>query len=756
MANPSRSSDALDPDEAGRREFTRARKGFDPLEVRAHLLTMAAELKRLQTSETQLRALVAQLEARVGEREEIDESRLTQLLGEETTRVLDAARTASSEIRAKAEESAARLVRDAQERANHITRDAEELRQSVTREGDELVAAARVTAEELVSEARQAAADLRAESESEASVTRERADKYAADTRSDADADAERSRAAAQAAKVEADEYSVSVRAEADEAAEQVRLAAAESAERRGVEADEAAHAEIERARDQGRTMIAEAKEARERMLRDLAERRKVARQQLEALRAGRERLLEAFRGVREVFDGATDELVEALPAARAAADQAAREVDDDIDSAVAELDAEISDRSSGGVAELETGELSSTSARVDEDEPADDTDVQGVIEIEATELHVDITSLDAELGTDGPAPEGVAEVFEPSGDDGAGEPHLRLLPGGDTGNGTHGVHDFEDDFDFDDDDEDDDDDDENDVEGAPAANASVEAIFARIRAGQGDEATDEESVDGPGAVIIDLGAERADHDDREAEAGTDGEVENAAGSSRDLLDLRDAALGDAERTLVRRLKRVLSDQENSVLHVVRSDRKARTADDLLGSAESRATALIDVVAIELAPVARIGAGIYEGDDAHTAHVDGDAEVAKLRERIGEWIAQPLRDRLERAVSESDVAASDRSELVERVRATFREWKNEQLADLAGDLVTLAFNRGILASSSPGTTHCWVIDHGGLPCPDAEDNHLAGEVVAGEPFPTGDLLAPAHPGCRCLLGRPPQ
>ena len=36
-------------------------------------------------------------------------------------------------------------------------------------------------------------------------------------------------------------------------------------------------------------------------------------------------------------------------------------------------------------------------------------------------------------------------------------------------------------------------------------------------------------------------------------------------------------------------------------------------------------------------------------------------------------------------------------------------------------------------------------------CPDCEDNSLAGAQAKGEPFPTGQLHPPAHPGCRCLL-----
>jgi hypothetical protein len=50
-----------------------------------------------------------------------------------------------------------------------------------------------------------------------------------------------------------------------------------------------------------------------------------------------------------------------------------------------------------------------------------------------------------------------------------------------------------------------------------------------------------------------------------------------------------------------------------------------------------------------------------------------------------------------------------------------------------------------------GSRVCWSVDPDGPQCPDAEDNALAGVLVLGEEFPTGDTNAPAHMGCRCLV-----
>lgn len=697
MATTPSDSSPVDPAELGRREFTKLRKGWDPVEVRAHLLRMADEIARLQRSEKELRSQVARHEAASAKSSELDESMLTQMLGEETARVLEAARTASSEIRTKAEDNAARLVREAQEQAARVTREADELRQAAVTEADDLVGSARQRVEELLSEARDAAQQERSDAEAEAATTRERAERGAAEARAEAEADAERVRSAA-----------AQTRTEAEAAAERIRAEATDAAHERAEEATRAAEAEVERAREQGRSMVQEAKEARERMLRDLAERRKVARQQLEALRAGRERLLEAFRSVRGAFDEATDELVESLPAARAAADEAARGVDADIDAAVAELDAEI-----GGVL----------------DSPADEPAAAPAIAA---------------------APTGRESSTEEASS------RLRLVQdaGGDD----------EDDEDEDDDDSEDSEDSEDDEsldaaaiddaesdEGAEGQMGSVEELFARLRADQ-DETTEPDEVDDSAgsddedAVVIALESERGEIAEvvelpRETDAPT--------AAATEVLDRRDHRLANAERNLTRRLKRALSDQENAVLHSVRSDRKAKTVEAVLGPASDRAAAVVDAVVGELIAAVDAGAGLYDDDD-HRVAVDAEAVAAGLAPLVRDWIAEPLRDRLERAAGDADLGG-DRSELVERVRAAYRELRNERLPELVGDLLTAACNEGVLSASRPGANHTWLVDHGGLPCPDGEDNHLAGAVVAGEAFPTGDLRPPAQPGCRCLL-----
>lgn len=45
----------------------------------------------------------------------------------------------------------------------------------------------------------------------------------------------------------------------------------------------------------------------------------------------------------------------------------------------------------------------------------------------------------------------------------------------------------------------------------------------------------------------------------------------------------------------------------------------------------------------------------------------------------------------------------------------------------------------------------WIVEDTDGPCPDCDDDALAGELPKGEAFPTGQHHPPAHSGCRCLL-----
>jgi hypothetical protein len=84
----------------------------------------------------------------------------------------------------------------------------------------------------------------------------------------------------------------------------------------------------------------------------------------------------------------------------------------------------------------------------------------------------------------------------------------------------------------------------------------------------------------------------------------------------------------------------------------------------------------------------------------------------------------------------------------------YREWKVQKVERLAVHYLIAAHERGGFLAHPEGTPMRWLVDDDG-PCPDCDDNALAGPTPRGEAFPTGQLHPPAHLGCRCLLAPAP-
>lgn len=141
------------------------------MQVRSYLKDVAREIERLRAREAELVSRLDEAERNVTEQSRTDPEHLTQLLGEETARVLNAAREAAAERVARAEEQSSRLRREADD-------DSARTRQ----------------------EADAAALAVRDEAETAARELREAADEYARSNRSAAEDDAARIRATAEQA----------------------------------------------------------------------------------------------------------------------------------------------------------------------------------------------------------------------------------------------------------------------------------------------------------------------------------------------------------------------------------------------------------------------------------------------------------------------------------------------------------------------------------------------------------------------------
>jgi DivIVA domain-containing protein len=717
----------LDATGIARRHFSTVRKGYDPTEVRAFLHELSEIVGRLQRGESHQLDRAERAEARAQLAEQLDEHRLVELLGAETARVLEAAREAAGDIRAKAEEAAARMVQDAQGEAHAIVEEAE--RDGANRR------------REIISEADQ----LRHDAEAILELRRAEGQELADDMRRASEAERERMLAEG----------------------EQARAAAESNAQRLR-----------DTAREQGRQLVVEAQVVRERMLGDLAHRRRTAREQLERLNAARERLLAAYEVVRRTVDEATGELTVALPQAKLASESAARRVSEEPEPSVEELEAELTVARMAGLVEdldgiddvdvdhidalIDGGPEAADRHLADEEaglprrtviseaserksiwpfrrRPADEQPSEprpaamAAESVRVAEPPVerasDTDDMAGEVEEDDHAPEEAelpADEARPE-DEHAGEFHTAGAAADDAGHADGGG---------------------DDAEGGE--HDQVEELFARLKADRkapapgvagggealGVGATAVAVMDGPQASEA---RPVTDADDGEADAEADVEETEELDPDAAVLHDRDTHLGPVERELGRRLKRVLADEQNEVFDLLRRDQSAGL-DEVVPAAEEHvkryaAAAMPDLDVAALSGAASVDREITESCSA-------------LASELGLSLVEPMRERIARSFDECD---GDLEEVTERLRSVYREWKGQRIGDAVRHYAAAAYAWGVYEATPSDTELRWLVDRGGEACPDADDNALASGIRKGEAFPTGVLCSPAHPDCRCLV-----
>ena len=271
---------------------------------------------------------------------------------------------------------------------------------------------------------------------------------------------------------------------------------------------------------------------------------------------------------------------------------------------------------------------------------------------------------------------------------------------------------------------------------------ATVHDLFARLRA----------DVDEPVDVDAVADAHEPDDVDRVGAPAVDGLV--AADPVQAALDLRDSLLAPAEKSLARVLKRLVSDEQNEVLDRLRRLPKRSRPDltTLLSEFED-VSRFAEALGPDFALAVTAGSRFWieSGGVSSGSLLEDDPAVSEaLNFRVGELLGI-RRAHLQKTLDAADDEGLELAELGDRMRTAYRDWRSTAVAERAGDLATAGFAEGVRAAAGPDSVWAWLPDNGGLPCADAEDNSLAGAVSCGEKFPTGDVLPPAHSGCRCIL-----
>lgn len=667
----------LDP-QAVLRSFSSKLRGYDSDEVDAHLRSIAGALRSASRETTttgpeldeaketidRLRAEISRLEARIEELEEaggsetidgdlepFDEHRAMQLLGEETTRVLETARQSAATIVASAEAKANERTEAVEAMETRVSEELSELRTSTENELAEMRSATeqeldalRQTTEADVAEQRSAAAKRIDE---QAAAANESAEKIVADAKAEAKESREAAKAASAAAKEEAagllaaaSTEAAELRTKANADAGSVRAEADTDAARVRAEAEADVMAAQESARETARLMVVEAQRVREKVLSDLVVRRRQGRQQVDQAKAARDRLARALHDVRQQIDASVNELDVSLPEAKAALSDLSRpEAPTDDEAQIRELEAELDaarSKADGDAVVVASGSAALAPARTRKS----------------------------------PAPDRSA-----GGDHTAEQPAAQAESGGGSSP-------------------------DSDTEAADAAEA-----------GGVDPSTPTDS--------------------EEEEVEEEIEVPEP-------FRTRDVAMTRHGADLRRKLKRVMADEQSDLLDRLQRS-KHLSVDDLADAAELRSL-YADAVAPALRATAAAGATMHGGEVDRTSV---DALVERL---VGD-----LFDSLRARVEESVASATDIDDVLEPLRAHYRDVRLSDVPGLTDDALAEAFALGAYAALPNGTAVRWISDPRFEPSSDCFDDTLANDVSKPDGFPTGRTHPTGQPGCRCLV-----
>jgi DivIVA domain-containing protein len=709
---------SLTPDLIQAKSFTAGFRGYDQSEVRNFLSRLATEVRALRDRNVHLESAWHSAEERAARPPVLDEDTLMAAVGEETATILRTARAAAADLKTKAAADCEKALAEANAHAEALREQADSLLARETQSAEDaatrIVDGARSESSELLEKARIEADTIRARAEQERALT------------------------------------------------------------------------------------IEGANATRDRILEDLTRRRRVATVQIEQLRAGRERLIESYAVVRRTLEEAQQELSRADAEARSAADEVGRRMRreqpvqpgeaPDLDAggfaAVDPIDVVFLGQDSGvvdsgaapptpadavpadaapaeaapvgaapvGAATASAGPPTGLSAEDDDKVAAQalapSTRPAGAEPARAGGRRrgpfgrgrgADAAAVTAEhpaasvavsaqvaVASD-PADSGAARADGPdSGAPGDAVPHLRLVTGE-----PHVV------------------DPADPADPADPSGSAVDELFARIRASRpegdpvdGSDAASSAGGDGSAAVpdeaVVAVSPEVGDGERRLSD---DDEA---------LIQKRESVVVDLEVALARKLKRALQDEQNDLLDRLRSLRGEPSAARLLPDVDEQVARYAAAFRPLLAKAASAGAAFADEilGSKSTAGA-GSPPLKALADEAAGSIVEALRRLLEQAISVN--SGEEQTVLVDSLGSAYREWKTQRVERVAGDALSAAYARGAWQSVPDAASMRWVVEDLDGPCPDCDDNALAGTLPKSEAFPTGQHHPPAHSGCRCLL-----
>ena len=206
-------------------------------------------------------------------------------------------------------------------------------------------------------------------------------------------------------------------------------------------------------------------------------------------------------------------------------------------------------------------------------------------------------------------------------------------------------------------------------------------------------------------------------------------------------VSARDAALAGAD-DFHRSLRRALNDDQSEVLDRLRVGRGAVEVSELPKFTD-QIERYLDPLRDGLAPVALAGAKAGGRREVPTGVLDN------LVKQLAKYIVDKVRIPVIREVEHS--TDHDREKLFEPIRSVYRDFRNAGLLDLADDALYESFAIGLYGAIPAGSDVIWLLDPRHDPDPVCEINAGRTGLVKGEKFPSGHVRPLALPNCRCLV-----
>ena len=618
--------DPSSPAAVGSAQFSVARRGFEQEEVRDLLRGVSAELARLQERERFLESELRAMQTRgLSAPGALDEEMVTALLGEETARVLTAAREAAKQQIARAAETAERLVREASSDAARIRQEAE------------------------IESSRQ---------------------------RNDAVADVE---------------------------------------------------AEIELAKQQGREMVIEAREYREKVLSELARRRELAREQIEHLIHDRDRLVAAFDRARLAANDVVGDLTEfdELSEEVARISGLSTPVDatapiffdhtKDPDAIPQSSESIEVEKVVGVIAEsidsttIEAAEIFETTESIEVVEVIEVEEVtEEIPDTTVVAMHEAPAGMSEHPSSEPPAQEHIAEVVQLFGKK------------------------------------------RKEAEAPQPTTEVVEPPVEAAKVIEVVEAKKQPAITTPQKKSVDDLFARLKQTSTAEVARTTKPKVVVPKVDQGVFDHRDEVLEPIMVLITRKMKRVLADEENSMLTYLQGKKSVVALEKVLPSADEHLQMYVEALSEDVISAAMAGAqSLSKSLKADLRkRVTRSAVMQVVSRTMDESTIRPLREKIQRAVEQSN---GDKDEMSNLIRSVYREMKMQRVEQQVSDIARMAYSRGAYLVLDQGTQVCWMVDPNGPSCADAEDNSLAGSTDLGSEFPTGHVHPTAHAGCRCLI-----